>query len=153
MSEPMRDFLPFIHPIWQGVALALALVTARWGLRLRAGRRRESGESGESRRRLRGRHARMGIMTVWLLGLGWTLGVVGMPYLRNEVSFGTWHAWVGTASLALFLLGGYYGWRLRHPPQSANWSRDDARELHVFCVATALFLALGEIILGFPLLP
>ncbi len=146
----MREILPFIHPVWQGVALALALVTARWGLRLRAGRRRES--SG-ARRALRVTHARSGIITVWLLALGWVLGMVAMPYLRREAPLGTWHAWVGTAALALFLLGGYYGWKLHRPPRSASWSRDDARELHVFCVVTALFLALGEIVLGLPLLP
>ena len=146
----MREILPFIHPVWQGAALAMALVTARWGLQLRARRRRES--SG-TRGALRVTHARSGLVTVWLLALGWVLGMVAMPYLRREASFGTWHAWVGTASLALFLLGGYYGWRLHHPPRSEGLSRDDARELHVFCVVTALFLALGEIVLGFPLLP
>jgi hypothetical protein len=147
----MSVALAYIHPVWQLVGILSMLMAATWGLRLRSAHRKASGIDSPS---LQSQHVRLGTLAVAFIIAGAFCGLVSMPLFRGEGVFGTWHAWLGLAIGILLGLGGYYGWKLHtSPTRRAPWSRDEARELHVFCMTLGLFLSLAEIVMGFPLLP
>jgi len=146
-----RAMIAFIRPVWQAIAIAMVLVALRQGMGIRRARLRESGVPRPPARR---RHVAVGLASLALLAIGEVIGAATMHWARHEPVFRTWHAWIGTAAVGLFALGGWYGLRLKSS-MTGRPPREEAafRGLHVFCVGVALFLALVEVVVGLPLLP
>ena len=150
----MTELSDYLHPVWQSVALVLAIVTAAWGLRIRRQRSLQRVALDVSLLR---RHVYFGATAITVLILGWIHGLWSVSSDPYPLAFRSWHAWVGTASAGLFGIGAGLGLRLYSLSRSTSASRTERytelRGLHVFCMAIALFLAITQIVLGFPLLP
>ena len=150
----MTELSDYLHPVWQCVALVLAIVTAAWGLRIRRQRSHQRVAPDVSLLR---RHVYFGAAAVTLLILGWIHGLWSVSSDPYAQVFRSWHAWVGTASIALFAAGAVLGFRLYSHLRSTSARRterySELRSLHVFCMAIALFLAITQVVLGLPLLP
>jgi hypothetical protein len=134
--------LAFVHPAWMVASLALALATARLGIRIR--RRRQTGRPVGGT--LRGRHLRLGRLAVTLVAIGAVLGPVSMAGLRGRPVFDSFHGVLGLVVTGLFLWTGYSGRALAKGDQAA-------RGLHRLVAAAAIAAALLEAVAGFVLLP
>jgi hypothetical protein len=139
------DALPYVHPLWQAAALALAVWALRLGLRMRALRRRRRPDLREPVVR---RHARVGTAFVWTLGVGAVGGPLILSLVRGEPALGTSHAFFAGLAFVPLLAGAALGRRLRRGRGS---SRD--RDAHAFAMAAGLAAALLAGALGLGLLP
>lgn len=143
----MNTWLAYLHPVMQVLVLVLAFAAFRLGLALkshRTGRRRLQQWQG-----IWTRHTQLGLLCIGCLAGGYLLGLGSMPWLRGRAPFQSAHFFFGTLALALFLGGGYTGWRLKRG--TARYV--DVRDIHGFLVYLALFLSLGVGVMGFILLP
>ncbi|GIX49514.1 MAG: hypothetical protein KatS3mg131_3725 [Candidatus Tectimicrobiota bacterium] len=143
----MKTTLAYLHPLLQVLALLIALATLRLGLALkghRGGRRRVANWA-----EIFERHTQLGLLGVGLLSGGYLLGLLSMPLLRQRPPLRSAHFFFATLALALFLAGGYSGWRLKRGTKKYA----EVRDLHGFLVYLGLFLSLGAAIMGFALLP
>jgi hypothetical protein len=146
-------FLPYLHPLWQIGALALAFWTLSLGLRMRALRRRPARArggmaAGERRASLRERHARAGLLFLGAIAAGYAAGPLILGLAREKPVFESAHAFFATLTLLLLASGGALGYRLW---RGAGSPRD--RDLHAYCMGFGLFLAIVAVMLGLGLLP
>jgi len=134
--------LAFAHPVWMVTSLALALATARLGLRIR--KRRSAGQPVGAE--LRRRHLRLGRLAIALVVAGFALGPLSMALFRARPVFESFHGVLGIIVTGLFLWTGHSGRAL---------SRGDptARGLHRLVAAGAIGAALFSAVAGFVLLP
>lgn len=147
--------IPYLHPLWQLGAIALALWTLKLGLRmrrLRQGARRPprdaSGAPADERDALVRRHARAGLRFLTVIAVGYSGGPLILGLVRDEPVFGSAHAFFATLTLVVVLSGGFLGYRLWRGRGSP---RD--RELHAYCMGLGLFLMLVAAAFGLGLLP
>lgn len=143
----LTEFLPFIHPLWQGVGIALGFMTWREGLALRKLRRSKAPADSYAVRRAR--HVRLGKSCLWTLAGGYLLGVGELFFVRGEPILRSAHFYFATLTLILLGWGALYGFALLR-----GTTRDrEYRELHGFLLPLALFLLVGVGVLGLQLLP
>jgi hypothetical protein len=146
--------LPYLHPLWQIGAIAVALWTLSLGLRMRASRRRLSDLSGggpappAGRRRLVERHARAGLAFVSAIATGYVGGPLLLGLARGKPVFESAHAFFATLTLAVLATGGALGYRLW---RGSAGSRE--RDLHAYCMGLGLLLCIVSAMLGLGLLP
>jgi hypothetical protein len=144
--------LPYLHPVWQVGAIAVALWTLSLGLRMRALRRRRTVGSGKSgaadRSALVERHARAGFTFLAAIATGCTAGPLLLGVVRDKPVFESAHAFFASLTLVVLAGGGSLGWRLRRGQGSP---RD--RDLHAYCMGLGLFLVIVAAMLGLGLLP
>jgi hypothetical protein len=137
-----RGVLAYGHPLWMIASLALTVVAARSGLRMRNARRLGVRRDPDDR----GRHLRIAKLGVALVAIGWVGGPLSMALLRDRAPFDTAHAWIATTTLGLFVATAVLGRGL----EQGRHRRLDAHAL----VAMASLLAAGvAAITGFVLLP
>jgi Protein of unknown function (DUF4079) len=140
-------WLPFLHPIWQSVGIALGFAALREGLALRRGRRSPAQPSMRSTQR--SRHVRLGKCCLWIIGSGYFLGIGELFFLRGEAVLRSAHFYFATMALALFCWGAMYGFALLR----GTTSYAERRDLHGFLLPLALLLMVGVGLLGLTLLP
>lgn len=147
MSDPTANdawlrALAYGHPLWMAAALALAMVAARSGLRMRSARRlgtpRARGE--------RERHLRLAKLAVAMLALGALGGPLSMLWLRGRAPFETAHAWAGLVAIALYAAAALLGRRLER-------GRGRPFDAHALTALLALLASGVAAITGFVLLP
>jgi hypothetical protein len=136
--------VPYLHPLWQILALVLAGWTLTLGLRLRAARRR--GAWG-MRPLLTRRHATSGLVFAIMLAVGYMAGPLTLGLVRDEPVFRSGHALFATLTLLLIVSGALLGLKL------LRGGGPGTRELHVFCMGVGLFLVLVTVMFGLGLLP
>jgi Protein of unknown function (DUF4079) len=143
----MTEWLPFIHPVWQSVGIALGFMALRKGLALRRGRRTQGSALQQSARR--SRHAWLGKCCLWIIGSGYLLGIGELWFVRGETILQSAHFYFATLTLALFCWGAVYGFAMLCSARSYA----ERRELHGFLLPLALLLMVGVGLLGLRLLP
>ncbi len=134
--------LAFFHPAWMLASLALALATARLGLRIRRLRARDRAVGAG----LRARHLRFGRLTLGLVAVGFLLGPSSMVLLRDRPAFDSLHGILGLIVLGLFAWTGWSGRGLAR-------GRAEARDVHRIAAASAIAAAMLSAVAGFVLLP
>ena len=134
--------LAYAHPLWMTVALALAVLAARSGLRMRSARRLGTRRDPAER----GRHLRRAKLAVAAIAIGAVGGPLSMLWLRERAAFETAHAWIASIALLLFLIAAWLGRRLE---------RGRGRNLDAHALVAALALLAGGLaaLTGFVLLP
>jgi hypothetical protein len=145
--------LPYLHPVWQAGAIAVALWALSLALRMRALRRRRligpaQRAAATDRAALVERHARAGLTFLAAIATGYTAGPLILGLARDKPVFESAHAFFASLTLVVLAGGGSLGWRLWHGRGSP---RD--RELHVYCMGLGLFLVIVAAMLGLGLLP
>ena len=143
--------LPYLHPVWQVGAIAVALWTLSLGLRMRALRRRRGAGSGTrraDRNALVVRHARAGLTFLAVIATGYTAGPLILGLAREKPVFESAHAFFASLTLVVLAGGGSLGWRLW---RGRGGPRD--RDLHAYCMGLGLFLVIVAAMLGLGLLP
>lgn len=105
-----------LHPIIQGVSVALALGALLLGLQ-----RVRSLHLHQQVRFRRNVHARLGTLAVGglLIGAGIGLAMTRVAWGRSFMTMG--HGVGGMITLSLFLVGGATGWVLYRKPKKRNW--------------------------------
>jgi Protein of unknown function (DUF4079) len=143
----MTEWLPFLHPVWQSLGIALGFVALREGLALR--RRRRTQAHMVRQRAQRSRHARLGKYSLGIIGSGYLLGLGELWFIRGEAVMRSAHFYFATLALALFCWGALYGFAmLRGTAMSA-----EQRDLHGFLLPLALLMMVAVGLLGLRLLP
>jgi hypothetical protein len=143
----MTEWLPFLHPVWQSIGIALGFVALREGLALRRGRRPHARVI--SQRAQRSRHVRLGKYSLGIIGSGYLLGIGELWFIRGETVLRSAHFYVATLAIALFCWGALYGFAMLR----AAAVSEDQRDLHGFLLPLALLLMVGAGLLGLKLLP
>lgn len=138
----MARWLPYLHPTWMLVALALCLGALRVGLSLRRARLVRAPRP----RGARERHLRLAKSGVALLLAGAVLGPISVALLRDWTPMSTFHALLGGCAAVLFGGAALQGRRLERGDRGA-------RRAHAALAAGALALALVAAVAGFALLP
>jgi hypothetical protein len=146
-SARMTEWLPFLHPVWQSVGIALGFAALRVGLALRRGRRTHNNAIMWGAQR--GRHARLGKCCLWIIGSGYLLGIGELWLIRGEGVLRSAHFYFATLALALFCWGALYGFAMLRSTTSSAEQRD----LHAFLLPLALLVMVGAGLLGLKLLP
>ncbi len=147
-TDPLAFWLAFVHPAWMLASLFLGALTLRLGLRLRSERR------GGRRRppELRRLHLRLAKPTLVMLVAGFASGPISIVTLRGAEAFGTAHAWVSSAALALFLATGWMGRRLEKGSIPGE-ERSRFLDRHAALGTLALLAGAAAFGTGFVLLP
>jgi hypothetical protein len=143
----MTEWLPFLHPVWQSIGIALGFVALREGLALRRGRRTQARRVRQ--RAQRSHHARLGKCSLGIIGSGYLLGLGELWFIRGEPVLRSPHFYFATLALALFCWGALYGFAMeRGTARSA-----EQRDLHGFLLPLALLIMVATALLGLKLLP
>jgi hypothetical protein len=145
----MTEWLPFIHPLWQSLGIALGFAALREGLGLRRRRRTLAAAVGVERSAQRSRHAQLGKYSLWIIGSGYLLGLGELGFIRGEPVLRSAHFYFATISFVLFCWGAMYGFAMLR----GSVSSADQRGLHSFLLPLALLMMLGVGFLGLRLLP
>lgn len=140
--EGLLRGLAWLHPVWMGTGLWLALRALRAGLELRRARLRGERGKAESRRG----HVRLARAAVALVLLGFAGGPVSAVWLRDFRPFESFHAWLGVLAALLFAAAAAAGSALVR-------GRSRAAEVHGRLGAAALLAAGLAAVAGFVLLP
>jgi hypothetical protein len=140
--DPVMRLLAFGHPLWMSASIAIAVLAARSGLRMRSARRLGTRRDPA----LRGRHLRTAKIAVTLVAIGFAGGPLSMWLLRGRAPFETAHAFIATLALALFLATATVGRGLER-------GRSQSRDLHALVAALALLAAGAAAMTGWVLLP
>jgi hypothetical protein len=143
----MTEWLPFLHPVWQSVGIALGFVALREGLALRRGRRTQVRVAAPSAQR--SRHAWLGKCCLWIIGSGYFLGIGELWFIRGETVLRSAHFYFATFALVLFCWGALYGLAMLR----GTTSYTERRDLHSFLLPLALLMMVGVGLLGLKLLP
>jgi hypothetical protein len=143
----MGEWLPFLHPLWQGVGLALGFAALREGLALR--RRRRQRRLSLARGTRQARHVRLGKACWWMLSSGYFLGIAELSWVRGEPVMGSAHFYFATLALALLCWGALYGLAMQRG--TAHYAA--RRDVHGFLLPLALLIMVVVALLGLPLLP
>ena len=143
----MTEWLPFLHPVWQSVGIALGFMAWRKGLALRRGRRAHPQATPHDAQRAR--HVRLGKCCVWIIGSGYLLGLGELCFVRGEPIIRSAHFYFATIALALFGWGAMYGFALLRSSSTPV----ERRDLHAFLMSLALLMMVGVGLLGLQLLP
>jgi hypothetical protein len=143
----MTEWLPFLHPLWQSLGLALGFMAFREGLGLRRQRRTQSRAIKRSAQR--SRHAWLGKCSLWIISSGYLLGIGELWLVRSEAVLRSAHFYFATIALGLFCWGAVYGFAMLCGPTVYA----ERRDLHGFLVPLALTMMLGVGLLGLKLLP
>ena len=143
----MTEWLPFLHPVWQSVGIALGFLALREGIALRRGRRLQA--RGVPQSGQRSRHAWLGKCSLWVISSGYLLGIGELWFVRAEAVLRSAHFYFATVALGLFCWGAVYGFAMLYNPTSYA----DRRDLHGFLLPLALTIMLGVGLLGLKLLP
>ena len=146
-ATAMTEWLPFLHPVWQSVGIALGFLALREGLAMRRQRRTPSRGVQQSAQRLR--HAWLGKCSLWVISSGYLLGIGELWLVRAEAVLRSAHFYFATIALALFCWGAVYGFALLYSPTAYA----DRRDLHGFLLPLALTMMVGVGLLGLKLLP
>jgi uncharacterized protein DUF4079 len=143
----MTEWLPFLHPVWQIMGVALGFMALWEGLALR--RHRRTHARVISQRPQRSRHARLGKYSLGIIGSGYLLGIGELWFVRGETVLRSAHFFFATIAIALFCWGAWYGFAmLRTTAISA-----EQRDLHGFLLPLALLMMVAVGLLGLRLLP
>ena len=143
----MTEWLPFLHPVWQSVGIALGFLALRQGLAMRRQRRTQS--PGVQQSTQRSHHAWLGKCSLWVISSGYLLGIGELWLVRAEAVLRSAHFYFATIALALFCWGAVYGFALLYSPTAYA----DRRDLHSFLLPLALTMMVGVGLLGLKLLP
>jgi Protein of unknown function (DUF4079) len=143
----MTEWLPFLHPVWQSVGIALGFLALREGIALRRGRRLQT--RGVQRSGRRSRHAWLGKCSLWVISSGYILGIAELWFVRAEPVLRSAHFYFATVALGLFCWGAAYGFAMLYTPTSYA----ERRDLHGFLLPLALTMMVGVGVLGLKLLP
>jgi hypothetical protein len=147
VSPAMTEWLPFLHPVWQGVGIALGFLALREGLALRRGRRTQARVVRRSAQR--SRHIWLGKCSLWIISSGYLLGIGELWLVRAEAVLRSAHFYFATIALGLLCWGAVYGFAMLSSPTSYA----ERRDLHGFLLPLALMLMVGVGLLGLKLLP
>jgi hypothetical protein len=123
-------------------ALLLVALALRAGLALRRVRRLSLPRAPGLRRR----HVRLAKLALAGVTLGFAAGPLSMLWLRERAPFETAHAWLGSATLALFAATFALGRRLER-------GRGRPLDAHALAGVLAALLAGATAVAGFVLLP
>jgi phosphatidylglycerophosphate synthase len=134
--------LAFGHPLWMSASIAIAVLAARSGLRMRRARRLGARREPTAR----ALHLRTAKLAVALIAIGFAGGPLSMAFLRGRDPFETAHAFVATLALALFITTAVIGRRLER-------GRSHSLELHALVASLALLAAGAAAMSGWVLLP
>jgi hypothetical protein len=143
----MTEWLPFLHPIWQSVGIALGFMAWREGLALRRGRRTR--HQANTRGAPRSRHVRLGKCCLWIIGSGYLLGLGTLFFIRGAPIIRSAHFYFATIALGLFSWGATYGFAMLRCSSTPM----ERRDLHAFLMSLALLMMVGVGVLGLQLLP
>ena len=143
----MTKWLPFLHPVWQSVGIALGFLALREGLAMRRQRRTRSCGVQQSARR--SHHAWLGKCSLWVISSGYLLGIGELWFVRAEAVLRSAHFYFATIALTLFCWGAVYGFAMLY----SRTSNADRRDLHGFLLPLALTMMVGVGLLGLKLLP
>ena len=147
MSDPASHdaftrALAYGHPLWMSVALAMAALAARSGLRMRRARRLGIRRDPADR----ARHLRVAKVAVVAITFGAAGGPLSMLWLRGRDPFETAHAAIAILALMLFLTTAWIGRGLER-------GRGRSLDAHALVAALALLCAGIAAVTGFVLLP
>lgn len=149
MDPTGRDDLAFWlahgHPVLMLVALGMAGVALRAGLRMRS--RRIRGERPQPG--LLAAHLRMARPAVLVIAIGMLSGPVSAVWLRDWAPFATLHGWLGVLAAALFTCAGWLGLRL----EKGRLRREEGAHLHGLLGTLALLAGAVGAAAGMVLLP
>jgi phosphatidylglycerophosphate synthase len=140
--DPLLRLLAFGHPLWMSVSIAIAVLAARSGLRMRSARRLGTRRDPALRRR----HLRAAKLAVTLVAIGFAGGPLSMSLLRGRDPFETAHAWIATLALVLFAATAVIGRGLER-------GRSRSLDRHALVAALALLAAGAAAMTGWVLLP
>jgi Protein of unknown function (DUF4079) len=143
----MTEWLPFLHPVWQSVGIALGFMAWRKGLALRRGRRAQPQAIPHGAQR--SGHVRLGKCCLWIIGSGYLLGLGELCFVRGEPITRSAHFYFATIALGLFGWGAVYGFALLRSGSTPM----ERRDLHAFLMPLALLMMVGVGLLGLQLLP
>ena len=143
----MNEWLPFLHPLWQGVGLALGFAALREGLVLRQQRRQRRHTTGHGTRQAR--HIRLGKASWWMLASGYLLGIAELLWVRGEPVMRSAHFYFATLAFGLLCWGVLYGLAMQY--STSNYAA--RRDLHGFLLPLALMIMVVVALLGLSLLP
>ena len=143
----MTEWLPFLHPVWQILGIALGLLALREGLALRRRRRTQVRAARHSAQRAR--HAWLGKCSLCIISSGYLLGIAVLWLVRAEAVLRSAHFYFATIALALFCWGALYGFAMLRSPTAYG----ERRDLHAFLLPLALMMMVGVGLLGLKLLP
>jgi hypothetical protein len=143
----MMEWLPFLHPVWQSLGIALGFLALREGLALRRRRRTQVCAVMHSTQRVR--HAWLGQCSLWIISSGYVLGIAVLWLIRAEAVLRSAHFYFATIALALFCWGALYGFAMLRNPTVYG----ERRDLHGFLLPLALLMMVGAGLLGLKLLP
>ena len=146
-APAMTEWLPFLHPVWQSVGIALGVLALREGLALRRQRRTQAHAVRQSAQR--SHHAWLGKCSLWVIGSGYLLGIGELWFVRAEAVLRSAHFYFATIALGLFCWGAVYGFAMLCSPTSYA----ERRDLHGFLLPLALTMMVGVGLLGLKLLP
>ncbi len=140
--DSLTRLLAFAHPLWMSVSIAIAVLAARSGLRMRNARRFGTRRDPATR----ARHLRTAKLAVTLVAVGFVTGPLSMAFLRGRDPFETAHAWIATLALTFFVATALLGRGLER-------GRSQSRDLHALVAAFALLAAGVAAMTGWVLLP
>ena len=143
----LTELLPFLHPFWQCLGIALGFLALREGLALR--RRRQAPRPDAVHQARQARHVRFGKGCLWFIGSGYLLGIGELFFGRGEPVLRSAHFYFATLALGLFAWGALYGFAMLRGTRAYAARRD----LHGFLLPLALFMMVGVGLLGLRLLP
>jgi uncharacterized protein DUF4079 len=143
----MTEWLPFLHPAWQSVGIALGFMALREGLALRRRRRMHAYVVGQRVQRVH--HARLGKYALGIIGSGYLLGIAELWFIRGEAILRSAHFYFATIAIVLFCWGAWYGFAMLRGTERGAEQRD----LHGFLLPLALLIMVGAGLFGLRLLP
>ena len=143
----MTEWLPFLHPVWQSIGIALGFMAWRKGFAIRRGRRGHPQVTPHSVQL--SRHVRLGKCCLWIVGSGYLLGLSELFFVRGEPVIRSAHFYFATIALGLFGCGAMYGFALLRSRSTPV----ERRDLHAFLMSLALLMMVGVGFLGLQLLP
>lgn len=140
--QELPEWLAYGHPAVMALALGVAGLALRHGLKLRKARQGQAKRDAADR----ARHLLLGKIAVSLISVGIVGGPLTMQFVRGEPVFRSFHAWISTGVVILFIATAIVGRKLEHGERSVL-------ELHAKLGILAVLAAAMAAVAGFILLP
>ncbi len=140
--QEFPEWLAYGHPAVMALAIGVAGLALRYGLKIRKAHRGQAGRGAADR----AQHLLFGKIAITLISVGMIGGPLTMRFVRNEKTFQSFHAWISILVVLLFLVTAIAGRKLEHGDRSV-------RELHAKLGVLAFLAAAVAAVAGFILLP
>ena len=140
--EELPRWMAYGHPVLMFLSVGIAGTALRFGLKMRRARQRQGNRVATDRPR----HLLYGKIAVGLISFGIVGGAVSMGLIRGEETFQSFHSWVASAVVVLFIATAIIGHKLEAGDRSVV-------EAHALFGVLACLAAAVATVAGFILLP